>query len=222
MRFASALLVVLWVGVAAAQPPSAAPSEASQDEEARALFQAGRLAFQGGRFEDALRHFQRAYELSERAPLLFNIGSAADRLRRNELALDAFRRYVEALPDAPNRSQVLARIEVLEREVEREQRLSLLEAERAAAPTASGAEHASAPAGPEASQSALRVAPLGGAPAEDRGGSVLETWWFWTLIGVAAVGAGVAVTAVLLSDGGEPAPLTGDNGALLFTLAELP
>src|SRR5690606_23764287 len=82
------------------------------DEEARALYQAGRIAFDQGRFESALDYFQRSYELSGRPALLFNIGSAADRLRKDEVALDAFERYLEAVPDSPDRASVESRIEV--------------------------------------------------------------------------------------------------------------
>jgi tetratricopeptide (TPR) repeat protein len=55
----------------------------SHDEEARALFQAGRRAFADARYEDALDRFRSAYELSHRPELLYNIGHAADRLRRD-------------------------------------------------------------------------------------------------------------------------------------------
>ena len=61
-----------------------------RETEARALFEAGRQAFTDGRFEDALQRFSQSYELSHRAELLFNIGQAADRLRRDAEALAAF------------------------------------------------------------------------------------------------------------------------------------
>jgi tetratricopeptide (TPR) repeat protein len=83
------------------------------DQEARALFEAGKLAFEEGRFENALGHFQRAFELSGRPRLLYNIGTAADRLRKDDVALAAFERYLAETPDAPNRSAVEARIQVL-------------------------------------------------------------------------------------------------------------
>lgn len=90
----------------------------SVDAEARSLFEAGRTAFDAGRYADALEYFERSHELSGRSALLYNIGSAADRLRRDEEALRAFERYLQELPDAPNRSAVQARIQVLRRAVE--------------------------------------------------------------------------------------------------------
>jgi len=89
--------------------------DASLDAEARALYEAGELAYQRGRFENALEHFSRAYKLSQRPELLYNIGSAADRLRLDEQALDAFLKYLEALPEAPNRAEVQSRIKVLQK-----------------------------------------------------------------------------------------------------------
>ena len=84
------------------------------DREARALFDAGRLAFSEGRYDNALEHFQRAYELSGRPQLLFNIGIAAERLRRDREAVAAFRAYLHALPDTDQRASVEARIGILE------------------------------------------------------------------------------------------------------------
>ncbi|MBK6812549.1 MAG: tetratricopeptide repeat protein [Sandaracinaceae bacterium] len=71
------------------------------EEEARALFIAGRSAFDQGRFEEALSHFKRSYELSGRPELLYNIGTAADRVGRLEEAITAFRSYLEGSPDSP-------------------------------------------------------------------------------------------------------------------------
>lgn len=97
---------------ARAQAEDAAVS-ASHDEEARALFEAGRIAFRDGRFEEAREHFQRSYDLSRRAELLYNIASAEDRLRNDEAALSGFELYLREVPDAPNRAEVEARIGVL-------------------------------------------------------------------------------------------------------------
>ncbi|WP_053234941.1 tetratricopeptide repeat protein [Sandaracinus amylolyticus] len=100
-------------------PPADAqpPADTSRDEEARALFAAGRTAFEAGRFSDALSYFQRSYELSGRSMLLFNIGSAHDRMRQDVEALAAFEAYLRAVPNAPNAREVEARVEVLRRAI---------------------------------------------------------------------------------------------------------
>ena len=130
MRFRRTLvpcaLGVLWVlALLSAAPPSracaqqtgsvaqAAP-DASRDGEARGLFQAGEQAFRGGHYADALDYFKRAHALSGRAALLYNVGISADRLRRDDEAVEAFQRYLrESAPDALNRAEVDSRLRAL-------------------------------------------------------------------------------------------------------------
>lgn len=103
--------------VLGALAPSAALAQSASDEQARSLFEAGRTAYEAGNFEDALRYFEESYALSQRAPLLYNIAQAADRLDRNARALEAYRGYAERVPDAPNLEFVRGRIRVLESSV---------------------------------------------------------------------------------------------------------
>jgi hypothetical protein len=115
MRIVAATLVT-WAAlccVASAQPSA----DESRDREARSLFEAGRTAFEQGRYENAFDYFQRAYELSPRPAFLYNIGSAADRLRRDEEALEAFEEYLRRAPEAANRAAVQARVTVLQRAI---------------------------------------------------------------------------------------------------------
>jgi len=103
----------------AAQTDDAAPnnpSDSSNDNEqiAKELFEAGRAAYDAGRFEDALRDFQDAYARSPRPKLLFNIGQSADRLRMDEMALSFLRKYLAEAGDADNRAAVENRVRVLE------------------------------------------------------------------------------------------------------------
>jgi len=94
-----------------AEAEAAAPDP--NEEEARALFIAGRAAFGRGELERALQHFTHARELSDRPGLLFNIGNTHDRLRHDELAIEFLTAYLEALPEASNADFVRSRIEVL-------------------------------------------------------------------------------------------------------------
>jgi tetratricopeptide (TPR) repeat protein len=112
----------------------AAPARAQHDDEAHGIATAGAAAFQAGRYDEALRYYQQAYELSQRPELLYNIGQAADRARDDATALDAFRRYLAAAPDAANRVEIEGRIHALERSV---------------------AEHATPPATPPAAAHAV-------------------------------------------------------------------
>lgn len=97
--------------VALSTPGAGAQDRDLQDEEARGLFNAGMSAFEDARFEDALGYFRRAYELSGRVELLYNVGTAADRLRRDEEALEAFEAFLQGVPpDHRRRRDVEVRV----------------------------------------------------------------------------------------------------------------
>lgn len=87
--------------------------ESPTDHDARVAFESGDLAFSEGRYEDAFDDFTRAYDLSHRPELLYNIGLAADRLRRDEEAIEAFEAYLAALPEATNHAEVQRRLRAL-------------------------------------------------------------------------------------------------------------
>lgn len=94
----------------------------SDDDKARQLFVDGDRAYAEGRYEDAVDLFARAYELSARPLLLFNLANTYERLGRYGDAAEALRRY---LPDAPaaEREALRKRIARLdERERARQQR----------------------------------------------------------------------------------------------------
>src|SRR5688572_21936087 len=104
----AALVMALFSSLPAAAQEGAAPDLG--DEEARGNFEAGRAAFAAARYDDALPYFERAYELSGRAELLYNIGIRHDRLGHDAEALAAFEGYLAALPEAANRAEVERRI----------------------------------------------------------------------------------------------------------------
>jgi len=136
----SAFVLVLWAALACAlsgAPAQAqdeideAPSKTLQDhsererlgpaktdKKARDLFEKGRAAWDEGRFREAWEHWHHSYRLSRRPELLYNVGQAADRLRMDREALEAFRLYLEKNPNASNRKEVENRIRILEREVD--------------------------------------------------------------------------------------------------------
>lgn len=119
--------VALWLS---ATVTHAQPTE----DEARGHFLQGRAAFESGRYEDALTHFERSYELSGRAQLLYNIGLAQERLHRDPEALASLDRYLEtAAPD--DREAVEQRIASIRARINAaEQRSGVLSAEPAERP----------------------------------------------------------------------------------------
>jgi tetratricopeptide (TPR) repeat protein len=187
IAYALAVVALAAMGAASLGASPAVAQDASadvavgRDDEARAIFQAGRDAYARGEYAEALVAFRNAYELSGRAELQFNIGQAADRLRHDREAVSAFEAYLQAVPDASNRVEVEARLRVLRSEIARDDALR-----------------------------AQALAGSGQTPASDP--PIVEQWWFWTLIGVAAVGAGVGIGFAVGSREELAPPTPGDLG----------
>ncbi|MGB5811512.1 MAG: tetratricopeptide repeat protein [Polyangiales bacterium] len=99
-------------------PPSAHAQAADRDAEAREYFERGRVAFEGADYERALVYFRHAYRLSSRAELQYNIGVAADRLQREDEALEAFESYLANTTSPARAAEVNERIEALRESIE--------------------------------------------------------------------------------------------------------
>ncbi|HJL18577.1 MAG TPA: tetratricopeptide repeat protein [Sandaracinaceae bacterium LLY-WYZ-13_1] len=120
--------MLLGAGPVAAQeaspetPPVA--DQAERDERARILFEAARVHFDAGRYEEALPEFEEAYELSGRAALLYNVGVTRERLGDHTGALEAFEAFLESGEEVPgmSRERLEARVEALRERVDRVER----------------------------------------------------------------------------------------------------
>jgi len=110
IRWACAAALVF--GMACTLP--AAAQETADDAAAREYFERGRVAFEQADYEAALVFFRHAYRLSGRAALQYNIGVAADRLQREEEALEAFNFYLEETDSPTREAEVRGRIEALQ------------------------------------------------------------------------------------------------------------
>jgi len=133
-------------------PPGKKVSK-KDDAHARRLYKKGDRAYAEGRYEDAVAAFEKAYALSGRSLLLFNLGNAYERLQRYQDAADALERY---LPDAkPHEQDALEkrianlkqRAEQQQKEKEEKERAAKKRREQAAKPPAPPppAEAASSP-----------------------------------------------------------------------------
>jgi tetratricopeptide (TPR) repeat protein len=202
------LLSASWVEAQASSPPKT--EDVDRTEEAKALFAAGRAAFDAGRLPDALDYFERSYAISKRPGLLYNIGIVRDRLRDDERALEAYDAYLAAVPDADNRAEVETRANAI--------RAALAQRKQSAAPVVV-ATPAEAAATVEPAQPDTLAAVESNAQPEDDSGSVFERWWFWTAVG-AVVAGGVVVGVVAASGGDEEAadPLPPRGGVIVTTL----
>ncbi|HKU42181.1 MAG TPA: hypothetical protein VJR89_28680 [Polyangiales bacterium] len=190
------LLTAAGVEAQATRTKSAGAQTASDDQEARDLFKLGKQAFDEGRFERALKYFKDAYELSHRAALLSNIGTVLDRLRRDEEALQAYKSYLEQVPDAANRSLVEERVRVIEAAMQRS-----AEPQPEAAPSP-------VPTPEQTAQAELARTPPPNALAEPQAKpqdspSITSRWWFWAGLGTVAAAAVVVGVAANSGGGGD-------------------
>jgi tetratricopeptide (TPR) repeat protein len=97
----------------AAKPPASA---AKPPASAAEYFRTGRRHFLLKRFEAALTHFQKAYQLEPRDFLLFNIAVCFERLSMPSEAIAHYRRYLRRVPaEAPT---IEPRIRELQRQLE--------------------------------------------------------------------------------------------------------
>jgi tetratricopeptide (TPR) repeat protein len=106
---------LLLLGLVCAAP--AAAQRTPDDAAAREYFERGRSAFEEADYEGALVYFRHAYRLSHREELQYNIGVAADRLQREEEALEAFEHYLEESEDAAREAEVQERITALRQSI---------------------------------------------------------------------------------------------------------
>jgi tetratricopeptide (TPR) repeat protein len=96
------------------------PAEAQQtpdDAAAREHFERGRSAFEQADYEAALVYFRHAYRLSRKGALQYNIGVTADRLQREDEALEAFEHYLEDSANPEREAEVRERITALRQSI---------------------------------------------------------------------------------------------------------
>lgn len=138
-------------------------------------FQEAEQAFEKGHYRDAIREFEAAYRLAPHPDLLFDLGQCHERLGDLVEAIERYRAYLEAVPDAEDADLVSVSISDLEDRL-----------------PARGLGLASSAAAP--SDAPLAVAVTVSAPR--------RRVWTWVLAGVA--GAGLA-TGVGLGVGAQAA-----------------
>ncbi len=175
-----------------------------------------------GNCKAALPEFTRAYQALKDASILFNRGECYRKTNQPSKAVDDYKQFLEEIPDAPNRTQVQARIAELEGHRELPppmmpppapaSTVTSPVAPPAAAPAspvaAPAANTAPPPAAPEPllplgdSGSSTTVALTSAPPAtgESESGGLASKAWFWVILGVAVAGAGAAGWLVLNSN----------------------
>ncbi len=196
-----------------------APAHAAPDpilvKKARVHVEQARLAYNLGKFDEALRGYEAAYRLVPMPGLLFNLGQCHRHAGNHERAIFFFDGYLrEASPEAGQRALVL--------DLKKESEAKLAAAPKAPAVVAVAPPPAAPPAPPVAvvPPPPAPVVPPPPALVEASAEPTVETsegihtkWWFWTLIGVGVAAAGTG-TALALSGGSQEDLPSGSLGTV--------
>ena len=99
-------------------PPAPTPVAAqSKMQQAREQFRQGRSLYEEGKFEEAAESFIKAYELSDRSELLFNIGQAYRKADNLSKAEEYFQKYLNKKPNAKNADSVVETVIQIQQEL---------------------------------------------------------------------------------------------------------
>jgi tetratricopeptide (TPR) repeat protein len=96
-------------------PARAAAQGPTSDELARRHFDSGAAYLQESDYDNALRAFERAYELSKRPAILINIATVEERRGNLEGAIKALRTYLELEPAGEHAETTRLRLRNLEK-----------------------------------------------------------------------------------------------------------
>ncbi len=190
---------------------TASAESIADDAAAREYFEAGRVAFDQADYESALTYFRHAYRTSDRGELLYNIAIAADRLQRDQEALEAFEQYLDRTEKPVRESEVRIRIEALRKSIAEKEATerALMEAKlryEQIAPRRRGATLDPAPAPTSASIGTTESRPGGvtfqmpkyAAPV-DQPTTKKKKKWPWIVAAAAVVVAGGVTAGIVVS-----------------------
>jgi tetratricopeptide (TPR) repeat protein len=113
--------LVLVVGLLVAAPAWSAGGE-DDIVSAKEHFRRGSKLFDLGRFEEAAKEYEAAYEAKDDPVLLYNIAQAHRLAKHTDRALFFYKTYLRKVPNARNRAEVQVRITELEALLEQENR----------------------------------------------------------------------------------------------------
>lgn len=109
---ASALVFVAVV----ARPVQANPPTPAQIEQAKKAFAEGKKLYDAKKYDEAVLKFKESYKLSQNPVLLYNIATAHDEAKEEDVALLYFRRFLREAPNANEDLRALATSRVAELE----------------------------------------------------------------------------------------------------------
>jgi hypothetical protein len=97
--------------------PGSALAQGSPDELARRHFDSGAAYLEESDYENALKAFQKAYELSKRPEILLNVATVHERKGDLSGAVGSLKQYLEAAPNGEHVDTVKLRIQNLDKRI---------------------------------------------------------------------------------------------------------
>ena len=156
--------------------------------------------FAAGRYQQALDIFAKLYAETLHPTYLRNIGRCYQNLGDPDKAIISFRDYLrkDKTITADERAEVEGFIAEMEALKKQRAGVATPAPSSAAAPLVAQSTVTPLPAAPEppsagAAPAALVTAPA--TPPSETSSPVYTRWWFWTIVGAAAVGAGLGIAA---------------------------
>jgi hypothetical protein len=109
-------------------------AQSTSDDMARRHFDSGVAYLEESDYDDALKAFQKAYELSKRPEILLNIATVHERQSDLPSAVASLRAYLEAAPQGEHAETVKLRIQNLEKRIQEQENAKQAAAAPAPAP----------------------------------------------------------------------------------------
>lgn len=175
-------LALLCLGFVLASAPRPAYADDPAMRAARRHFESGEKLFALGKFDEALNEYQEAFDAKPIPDFLFNIGQCYRNLGDYDQAIFSFEKYLKLEPDAANKVSVEKLIDDLQDKKARK------DSEKLVGPQPMKSRHVGAST------------------------PFYQQWWFWTAVGVVAVGTSVGVYEGTRGSG----PPTTDLGNIVF------
>ena len=98
-RLGVGLVVVCLLGAALSSP-----ARAENAASAREHYERGTKFYDIGKYDDAIREFEAAYEAKSDPAIIFNLAQAHRLAGHNQEALQLYRNYLRYVPHPPNRA----------------------------------------------------------------------------------------------------------------------
>jgi len=188
-------------------------------DKAKKHYKQGTVFYNAGDFDKAIQEYLEGYRTKPDPVFLFNVAQSYRQLGNHEKALFYYKGYLREAPDAPNRAEVEERVRDLDDLIKRRREATDSPPSGPAEPPLTGTPaEGDEPKIPDPADAAAagddEGAPPAGPGLVDQGGGsrpIYKKWWFWTAIGVVAVGATVGIVMATSGDDVSPPDTAGGN-----------